>query len=222
MKGAAGKGMQKATWDLRHSDLRVLSNTAANMPGFIVRPGTYAAEITIIENAKVLFTSNQVSFEVKEIVPNTIQTMDAKQAAQATLDIQKTSQSIDLLSINFKGLEKRIAALSKAAYAPKVPFEMIGKTKELSLKWDGISRLMYGDKLKDAYEKERTEGLTELMSGAGWAMYATTTGATGTHLKQLKLAQEQLAALQGKVDDLTVLVQAAEQEIKDLGIAVED
>lgn len=222
MRGSAGKGMQKATWDLRHSDLRVLSNTAANMPGFIVRPGTYTAEITIIENAKVLFTSNQVSFEVKEIIPNTIQTMSTKQAAQATLDIQKTSQDIDVLSINFRALEKRIAALKKAAYAPKVPFEMIAKAKEMQLKWDETSQLMYGDKLKDAYEKERTEGLTELMSGASWAMYATTSGATGTHLKQLKLAQEKLAVLKGKVTDLSAMIQAAEQEIRNLGIAVED
>ena len=220
MRTIAAKGMNKVVWDMRHTDLRILSKVKNNMPGFMVRPGKYTAQITLVENGIVKETSNEQNFELKEIIPNTIQTLSNAEAAKATIDIRMASLNLSALSMKFNSFDKRIAALSKAAYSVNIPMDATAVAKELRESYESISIDLYGDKLKDKYEKERSQGLMELLGGANWAMSGTTSGATGTHLTLLKQAQDLLPQMKIKVNNLETSIKAQEDSLRALGVII--
>ena len=96
------------------------------------------------------------------------------------------------------------------------------KVTEVKNNLDELKILIYGDNLKDKYETERSDGLNELLGGQAWSLWATTTGATGTHAKQVALAKEELKTVLTKYTVLESKVAKIESELIELGVIIKN
>ena len=222
LTGSASKGLHSINWDMRHSDVRLLNKASKNMPGFLVNPGNYSIEMSVLDNGIVKSTEEATPFSLEEIYTPSIETLSNASTLALIKEVNQTGLSIDVLVSNYATLQKRVNALENAIFIPKVPLLYAAKVTEVKNNLDELKILIYGDNLKDKYETERSDGLNELLGGPAWSLWATTTGATGTHAKQVALAKEELKTVLTKYTVLESKVAKIESELIELGVIIKN
>lgn len=197
-------GLQRISWDLRTFDIEPTTNSgsgfynpfASKDEGHLVPPGTYTASIALLQNGVMQMISNEVAFQVVSLGhhalpakdPAVVNAFKAKAAELSRVE-QSASNALGEISSELGSMRK---AISKMNVADEAWLGRIGKMEKTIKE---LQRQLSGDPIKVQLDMDPTPSVSDRIGRVIYESKYSSSDPTGTHLKSLGLAEEQLKGI---------------------------
>lgn len=220
----ADKGFHRVAWNLRHpyyGSVETGPNWQGLPPsGFMVRPGTYSAELVLLKDGKTRSLDGPVSFDVVRLYENTalagasMEDVDAFWKALSAMYAQYSAASY-LLDDTVEDIDTMRAML---AATPVAPGDIDAKLHALRQELYDLDQALSGDKSRAQVMDTDIHRVGNWLSHARNGVDDSSYGPTPSHRKSLQYATEAFAPVRERLKAITeVELPALRQRLLDAG-----
>ena len=220
----ADKGFHRVAWNLRHpyyGSVETGPNWQGLPPsGFMVRPGTYSAELVLLKDGESRSLDGPVSFDVVRLYENTalagasMEDVDAFWKALSAMYAQYSAASY-LLDDTVEDIDTMRAML---AATPVAPGDIDAKLHALRQELYDLDQALSGDKSRAQVMDTDIHRVGNWLSHARNGVDDSSYGPTPSHRKSLQYATEAFAPVRERLKAITeVELPALRQRLLDAG-----
>ena len=221
MTGPSSKGMHRVAWDFRYNGkngIRLGQSSGGWFGrGFMAMPGSYTVALSKEVDGKITQLTDPVSFEVERLRKGAL----PEQAPQSIMafreEMEDFLQSYSAVNVMMDQCMDKVKAMQTAlsrsdADNPGLNEQLYTVMQDLH----NINEEMNGNRSKSTIGERNKPTIGSRMSVAFRGMN-TTYGPTKTHRASLKIAQDELANIQGKVEAVNSQIEELEAPLQAAG-----
>ena len=197
LREPAGKGLGRATWDLKYPALDP-TNPAQAAPassgpsGALVIPGKYSVSLALSHGGKVEELAGPAPFEVKALAAVSLPAADRAELAAFQRKVRRLANSVNAASGALRqigDLAKHYRAALKSVTAPHA--DILEAVRALEAKAEGLQLKMTGDRLLSRLDLDTLPGIAERVMTVVYEQSASTSAPTGTQRDAYAIAEEE-------------------------------
>lgn len=218
LDGKAGKGIHRINWDLRYAPQGGITMSGRSFSrGLNVSPGTYSAQLHILQDGKLRAMGQVQPFEVKRLYPGALPGVSGGEVALFRDKMNAFQQDMTATSAVLANLDKKMTAYEKAlARTSDLQPALIERLHMLKNKARKIRKRMNGNSTKEEVG-EISEATPRSMMFVGYRALGTSYGPTEMHRKTVDLGIEKLKAIKSDLSMLQKDAEAIEEGLKKAG-----
>lgn len=197
LKGSSNKGLNRVAWDLRlpindpisFYQPEFVPPWAGGAQGPLVMPGTYRAQLYMLNNGQITAQGQSQSFEVKPIpnlVDRDVEAMVAFQHKANELSRKISIEGRKLGEVNDKLRYMKVALQQ----TPSASESLFSDIKAIETQLTTFEEVLWGDGFRGSYNESTIPGISGRVGNALWGSSETTQGPTSTQLKDFELGKE--------------------------------
>jgi photosystem II stability/assembly factor-like uncharacterized protein len=207
VSGSTSKGFNQVAWDLRYPAMGVLGKGgswyAEEPAGMMVAPGQYQVALSHELNGHVTQVGEPQTFRVKPLRTGALQGADTSEVAAFWQSLSTTQNQAAVTSQKLAEALKRVAKLQQAlkhslAGHGQLDEQLHGLTAQLT----DLDRELNGNRAKQQVGEKTQTTIGNRLSAVSMGTGLSTYGPTPTHRKSLQIAQQQLADISRRVEQL--------------------
>ncbi|MEO0337777.1 MAG: glycosyl hydrolase, partial [Bacteroidota bacterium] len=221
MTGPSSKGMHRVAWDFRYNGKNGIrlgqSSRGWFGRGFMAMPGSYTVALSKEIDGKITQLTDPVNFKVERLRKGAL----PEQAPQSIMafreEMEDFLQSYSAVNVMMDQSMDKVKAMQTALSRSDV--DNPGLNEQLyTIMQDlhNINEEMNGNRSKSTIGERNKPTIGSRMSVAFRGMN-TTYGPTKTHRASLKIAQDELASMQGKVEAVNSQIEELEAPLQAAG-----
>ena len=220
-----GTGVRRVVWDLRHPSTGPIDETGDFDPydegpdGPFVAPGTYRVTLTrIVDGTPNELVGEPVAFEVVPLNNATLATDDRDALLAFQLEADAVMAEVRTASELMEEIDERLVDVRTAAQrSPNLPLSVLEEARALQLRAADLRIELVGDRSVARRQFETPPSISERIGGVLYSSFNATSAPTGQQREQLRIAEEDLAELRPRIDELLEDVAALEDRLRGLG-----
>lgn len=212
VRGTTGKGIHRATWNLRNGGL------SGGGFGPLASPGTYSIQPFEMVDGKITALAEPTEFEVKSIVDPELTPQDREAILAFHKDVYETLNRVSAVSSVLSERSEQMEDIQNVlrGSAKSTP-ELVSKAREFEKRLSDFERRISGDSTRSSREVPVEPSMQGRLQNALFGS-TTTYGPTQTHREQVAIAKEQFDAIVGEFESFVDELEAFETELDDAGV----
>ncbi|MFN3917067.1 MAG: WD40/YVTN/BNR-like repeat-containing protein [Flavobacteriales bacterium] len=221
IKTSPKKGINRVSWNLRIPSTTPI-RLEANKPGRygsqndgpLALPGKYSVELFLSENGELKKITDAVSFEVEMLNNQTLAAKDKEAIMAFNKQLGDLRLSIKGASELKNETDKRISHIKYAAQNyPSVSTDLLKKVKQAEKLSKEVEIILFGDAVLAKLEMETYPSVNSRVDLIVYQLWNSTVAPTGTHQRDLKIAQEEFTPALEKVRLMVKMAEDMETEL---------
>ncbi len=191
LRGSTSRGMHKTNWDLRHAQR------------YAAIPGKYTVDITQTVDGETKELVAATEFEIEPLTFGDTSEPDREAIMEFVIKANDLSKSIRGASSVLAQAEETLTAIKGVVTSSTtLDPEMENEVRALEIKLMDIKEKFRGDSTKPSRNEPALPGISGRLRTAMSGAMGSTEGPTGTHQRQLEIAQEQYEEIVGDLEAL--------------------
>ena len=201
----ASQGSHRMAWNFSHFNPYSISDSPSRYRGggALVKPGTYQASLSLVQNGEVTPLDGPIPFEVKALREGVLKGVSHEEYNAYLTEITQVYKSIsavrDVLSESGKMHKAMVTALAQAKILPGT---LEPKLEALKLDLTRINQSISGSPSRREVGERNPAGIQSFLSNAMVGL-RNSYGPTPLHRKSLKIAKELLIQLRAEVKSIS-------------------
>lgn len=190
----ASAGLHRVAWNLRYS------SPSTGMPGALVGPGTYRAQMHRLENDVLTAISDSSEFLVEPIFDPSIPAVARDEAIRFQRELSVLMGRVNQMSADFSRLRAEIEGRRTLVLESAIdPAALLQQITGLETDARELTRLLEGDQEKRSRTVKDIPTAQQRLGSVLFDMAGSTHGPTGTHRQQVEIAKPEIEAAASKV-----------------------
>ncbi len=204
--GSGAPGLHRATWDLRHADLRPQAkpHPNRNASGVPVAPGTYSVEMSKRQDGVLTPLAGPVTFEVARLSDRSMPGIGPAELEIFQLELSEFANQVGELNAVLNDSRVRLdnikTALTRAVHDDP---EIYATAVDLEKRLEQLTERMRGNPRRGRYNDAQPVSVGQRLRTVQSGGINSTYGPTPMHLEQYKFAKVQF---DGVREDLSVIL----------------
>lgn len=219
----ADKGFHRVAWDLRHpyyGSVETPPNWQGLAPtGFMVMPGTYSAELVLLQNGESRVLDEAVSFDVKRMYGSALSgaSMDEvdafwKELSAVSGQVSGAGYALDDAMETIANMQKMLSVTAAA------PGDIDQRLHDLHQELYEIDEALNGNKSVQAVGNYELHRVNNWLGHARRGVSNSSYGPTGAHRQSLGYAIEVFAPIRSRLNDvIDTEIPALRKELQEAG-----
>ncbi|KXX71261.1 glycosyl hydrolase [Flammeovirga sp. SJP92] len=209
------KGFNRVTWDLKvgGTGTIMLNDKEEYLTALLVSPGTYSATLNAFEGGKSRVLSGPVNVEVERLGKTALEGSAMDEVVAFWRKYENLTREVSTLSIQLSNTQKASTKLFNAAVSSSLDHQMMERIATLNTQLASLDTQFNGNPAKNEVGEKSKTTIGERLFALNRGISMSTYGPTATHLKTVKIIEDELKALQEKLAPLKT-------EVKEIGAKV--
>ena len=222
IEGPVTKGFHRVTWDLRYPSAYTINihstKTGRSSSGLLAPPGNYTVSLVKQVNGVVTELSGPIPFKVKQLYQGTLKGSTTEEILAYTDEVREMQKAISATSLVLSNAMKKVkgmqTALARSEAAPGTLEKDLHQVKKSLL---DLEEKLYGNRSKNEVGEGSPPTIYNRL-GVATSGTRSSYGPTGTQIRSLEIAREELSELKSKLKTITgQRISALEQALIEAG-----
>ncbi len=193
----AGKGIQRATWDMAYPGVGRRGNGPAAVPG------QYTVALSQMVDGEIIELIEPVTFEIEPLNFNELEPVDREAVLAFAREVSSLAQAVSAATQLASEAGQQLAAVETLTRtAVEVDPDIWKEIRELQVELMDIEEKFTGDPTRPRRNEDAMPGLQGRLMNAMFGAMGSSSGPTGTHRRQFEIAGEEYVAVVGNLKKL--------------------
>lgn len=206
VKGASGKGLHRATWDLRYASNSSRpprpGSSGRGFGGWAAMPGTYSVTLVKEVNGVISELSEPVSFKVEMLRKGALEGASAAEIAAFQKRLGDLQGKVAIGTYMFEQSKKRVSAMQSAlSRADQADSDLSAQVHALNQKMMVMETQLSGSPSKEEVG-EKGDASARSRMFVGFRGLSSSYGPTANHEKSLAIAEDMVNALIPQIEKI--------------------